>query len=732
MLSRQGQWNRSGDLCTGAAIDDSIVFDNPNYNPFIKCDCSSQNGIVCHITQLKVYVLNVVGVIPDELWNLTSLFNLQSFGSEIRRNINTNVLNSSGFNGKEQDKYLFSKNKSSFKFLFKYYTTSSHVSLKAFSSTTTSASDQASNESDSPITEAEGDEMEFNRVNCLVWVLHESAGSFSHAIESLELPGSGAELAMAWNGKDVHEWHRRIAYRVAVYALLKMAIEVENLLSQDRHNIHAPVKEMIFQFFIKEVVYRIRRKVCSKTSAFSINFLEFKLNRKTFSGVAGIIVAISCCVAIGKLGPGRISCPMFKMSIEDASIELMNISYSFVSVDKLHQLATEAGFEPDFLSHFGKKVLPCNNVEELEFWIGLAQKKLLVAFHRESVLLETKTLHEKVQADSLVTLGLFAYLGRKTRKFLSSKGINDLDEMLKDFLSYLECGSLFIYPEFSSISVYQLFMEVVTDEIGWLDFYAAFPSFCNQERRSKHHAIQAEKEIILSNVFTVCYDVFSGFAHFTRSAQQPLEAELLAFLLRSGLLKNSETGSSDRIPSLGTKSTSRFSAALEAKEKPTELVTRGNTNNKSQHPFNLRKVRLTGNDSSCQDSSSAGGDAITFVEGTNAAKSNAQQEGLIKKYSIKLMSTSMLEGHKITERERRKIKRTVNDITTLIPITILMLLPVSAVGHAAMLAAIKRYMPSMIPSPYSTERLDVVKQLERTKKMEVKSWGSLEDPPTMP
>ncbi|KAH9665816.1 LETM1 domain-containing protein [Citrus sinensis] len=697
------------------------------------------------------------------------LLHTQSFGSEIRRNINTNVLNSSGFNAKEQDKYLFSKNKSSFKFLFKYYTTSSHVSLKAFSSTTTSASDQASNESDSPITEAEGDEMEFNRVNCLVWVLHESAGSFSHAIESLELPGSGAELAMAWNGKDVHEWHRRIAYRVAVYALLKMAIEVENLLSQDRHNIHAPVKEILFpkmmaagefienqlsmrhsellQWFRIVELPRIAGFFSSLLKKWSIEYA----GRKTFSGVAGIIVAISCCVAIGKLGPGRISCPMFKMSIEDASIELMNISYSFVSVDKLHQLATEAGFEPDFLSHFGKKVLPCNNVEELEFWIGLAQKKLLVAFHRESVLLETKTLHEKVQADSLVTLGLFAYLGRKTRKFLSSKGINDLDEMLKDFLSYLECGSLFIYPEFSSISMYQLFMEVVTDEIGWLDFYAAFPSFCNQERRSKHHAIQAEKEIILSNVFTVCYDVFSGFAHFTRSAQQPLEAELLAFLLRSqslltvclddywaaydissGLLKNSETGSSDRIPSLGTKSTSRFSAALEAKEKPTELVTRGNTNNKPQHPFNLRKVRLTGNDSSCQDSSSAGGDAITFVEGTNAAKSNAQQEGLIKKYSIKLMSTSMLEGHKITERERRKIKRTVNDITTLIPITILMLLPVSAVGHAAILAAIKRYMPSMIPSPYSTERLDVVKQLERTKKMEVKSWGNLEDPPTMP
>lgn len=36
----------------------------------------------------------------------------------------------------------------------------------------------------------------------------------------------------------------RMALQVAVCALLKMAIEVENLLSQDRHNIHAPVKEM--------------------------------------------------------------------------------------------------------------------------------------------------------------------------------------------------------------------------------------------------------------------------------------------------------------------------------------------------------------------------------------------------------------------------------------------------------------------------------------------------------
>ncbi|XP_031269820.1 uncharacterized protein LOC116128238 isoform X1 [Pistacia vera] len=671
--------------------------------------------------------------------------------------------------------FHLSKSNLSHEFLIKYYSSASRVSMRALSST--SASEQTSSENVAPMAKAEDDEMEFSRVNCLVWVLHESARSFSRSVESLGLAGSGAELSMAWNGKDVNEWHKRIAYRVVVYALLKVAIEVEILLSHDRHNNAAPVNDILApkinamreyiesQLSIRhsELVQWFRIVELPRIEGFFSSLLKKWSMEYAGSGVAGIIVAISCCAAVGKLGPERIVCPTFKMSIEDVSVELMNISGSFVPVDKLHQLATEAGFEPDFLSHFGKKVLLDKNTEELEFWIGLAQKKLSIAFYREGLLCGTKNLHEKVQADSLANLGLFAYLGRMTRLFLSSKGIKDVDEMVKDFLSYLECGILFIYPEFSSISVYQHFMEIVTDEIGWLDFYAAFPSMCNQERRSKHHAIQAEKEIILSNVFAVCYDVFSGFAHFSRSTQQTLDAELLAFLLRSqsllticlddywaaydrsstGLLKIAETGASDHIPTVGTKGTTRLSAPQEGKQRRYELLTHRNMENKSQHPSNVRKAM-----------SSAEAGAIDFMEDTSSGKTNSMQESLVRKYSIKLMSTSsdvwmgtqllfidismslelllkQLHGYKVTMRERKKLKRTLNDIATLIPITILMLLPVSAVGHAAMLAAIKKYMPSMIPSPYSSERLDVVKQLERTKKMEVQSWGNLEDPSTM-
>ncbi|KAG5548375.1 hypothetical protein RHGRI_013914 [Rhododendron griersonianum] len=69
------QWNISGEPCNGAAIDTTVLWniDSTDYNPGIRCDC---NGTVCHITQLKVYALDVVGGIPEELWSLTSLYSL--------------------------------------------------------------------------------------------------------------------------------------------------------------------------------------------------------------------------------------------------------------------------------------------------------------------------------------------------------------------------------------------------------------------------------------------------------------------------------------------------------------------------------------------------------------------------------------------------------------------------------------------------------------------------------
>ncbi|XP_072961939.1 probable LRR receptor-like serine/threonine-protein kinase At1g56140 isoform X2 [Typha angustifolia] len=73
----QSTWNFSGEPCSGIAKDTTTMLDNnQQFNPGIKCDCSYNNGTTCHITKLKVYALDVVGSIPQELQNLTYLTNL--------------------------------------------------------------------------------------------------------------------------------------------------------------------------------------------------------------------------------------------------------------------------------------------------------------------------------------------------------------------------------------------------------------------------------------------------------------------------------------------------------------------------------------------------------------------------------------------------------------------------------------------------------------------------------
>ncbi|KAF8025614.1 hypothetical protein BT93_F2453 [Corymbia citriodora subsp. variegata] len=712
------------------------------------------------------------------------------------------ALNPSKLFRKDRESYGCSNDFSSSKFFLAYHPSPREYSLRALSPTASLFTDETIVENWGQIVKSHSKKMEFNRVNCLVWVLHESAKSFSAAIELLELAGSSTEISMAWLGKDVHQWHKRIAYQlpqhvldngglagleglhslqgssflnliqVAAYAMLTTAVEVEFLLSHERSNNSSVVREILGPRLnlIKEsiesqlserhtgLVGWFREVELPRIAGFFIPLLKKWSMEYAGSGVAGIVVAISCCSAVAKLGPRQSSCCMLSMSIDAILLELMDLSQSLVSVDKVHKLATEAGFELDFLTHFGRKFLPSEESEELEFWIGLAQKKLSLAFQKEPLVSCMEDSPDKVKAEGLAILGLFAYLGRRTRLFLSKMGIREVDEHVKDFLSFLECGIIFIYPEFSSVPMYQIFMEMIIDEIGWLDFYASQTASCPDRKRSKQHVIQAETEIILSRVFTTCYDVFSGFAHFSRSTLQPLDSEVLAFLLKSQSLlsvcledywaiydrsgespKTAETGALDPTLTAATKQKAKRSIALEAQHKASVLMAQERFENMSQHVPKLTK-----------DTNTNTTVALATVNKAGDTKSDARDEGLCRKFSIKLVSAGnnilmgtqllwidimvslelllkQMRGHNLRERGKKKLKRTLHDIATLIPVTILMLLPVSAVGHAAMIAAIKKYIPSLIPSPFSKERQDIVKQLNRTKKMEVRLWSNLED-----
>ncbi|KAG4399285.1 hypothetical protein GLYMA_08G202800v4 [Glycine max] len=586
--------------------------------------------------------------------------------------------------------------------------------------------------------------MKFNRVDCVVWLLHESSRSFSEAINSLGLARSGPALAMAWIGKDVHEWHRRIAYQVAVHALIKAAIGLEILLSHERLNEFSPVKEIlspIMNQIGEHIEIRLKMKhpylvqwfretEMPRIAGYFIPLLKKWSVEYAGSGIAGIIVAITCCSAVVKLGARRICCPLLVLSLEDVLVKLMDFSLNLAPVDKLHRLATEAGFELNFLSHFGGKVFPNEKTEDLEFLIGLAHKKLLKAFCEESITSKKQNFQQKIEADSLATLGLFTYLGRRTRIFLSAMGIKDLDGVIMNFLSYLECGILFVYPEFSSIRVYQCFMEVVTEEIGWLDFYGSYVQINCKEKRSKYNARQAEKEIISSVVFTVCYDVFSGFAHFNRSTQQSLDTASRSYLLRCESLNTADHAAFDNHTSyMGSINGPKLPLVFEVQQMPHDLTTEGCPKNNFQNSCIFNKAPI-----------SAITNKKTYEEDTCVDKSNPQHESFIKRYSIKLASTSadlwmgivllfidimvaleilvrQVHGCKASGSQRKRLNRTMTDIIVLIPVTILMLIPVTAVGHAAILAAIKKYMPCLIPSSFSSERLDVVKQIKRTREM---------------
>lgn len=57
-------------------------------------------------------------------------------------------------------------------------------------------------------------DIEFNRIDCLVGVIHEAAKGVLDAIQRHESNRRDPELAMAWRGVDVHSWHKKVAYQV--------------------------------------------------------------------------------------------------------------------------------------------------------------------------------------------------------------------------------------------------------------------------------------------------------------------------------------------------------------------------------------------------------------------------------------------------------------------------------------------------------------------------------------
>mmetsp|Transcript_5860 Transcript_5860/g.8141 ORF Transcript_5860/g.8141 Transcript_5860/m.8141 type:complete len:214 (+) Transcript_5860:1-642(+) len=68
-----------------------------------------------------------------------------------------------------------------------------------------------------------------------------------------------------------------------------------------------------------------------------------------------------------------------------------------------------------------------------------------------------------------------------------------------------------------------------------------------------------------------------------------------------------------------------------------------------------------------------------------------------------------IKGETLKPREARMLQRTAKDLFTLVPCTIILLIPLTPVGHVLVFSAIQKYFPDFYPSPYTERRQNLVK-----------------------
>jgi len=88
-----------------------------------------------------------------------------------------------------------------------------------------------------------------------------------------------------------------------------------------------------------------------------------------------------------------------------------------------------------------------------------------------------------------------------------------------------------------------------------------------------------------------------------------------------------------------------------------------------------------------------------FGEGTSCLVSDVQ-------YAY-LMLEKAASGKTLKPREVNAVRRTGKDLLTLIPFTIILIIPLSPVGHVLVFTFIQRFFPEFYPSCYTDKRLNL-------------------------
>ncbi|XP_058207438.1 uncharacterized protein LOC131320674 isoform X1 [Rhododendron vialii] len=769
----------------------------------------------------------------------------------------------------------------------------------------------------------------------LVQLLHDAARVFELEIKEQISLLRNSWFSTAWLGVDQNAWVKALSYQASVYALLQAASEISSRGDERDRDINVFVqRSLLRQSGPLESV--ISEKLSTKQPEASewfwseqvptvvasfVNYFESDICFIAATSMSGngscvgpgnakditlIMLALSCIAAITKLGPTKVSCSQFFSMIPDITGRLMDMLVDFIPIRQTYRSVKDIGLHREFLVHFGPRAAACRvgndgGMEEVLFWVSLVQKQLQRAIDRERIWSRLTTCESiEVLERDLAIFGFFIALGRSTKSFLSANGFEVVNEPIEGFLRYLIGGSVLYYPQLSSISSYQLYVEVVCEEMEWLPFY---PGITSTSKRSHGHKSTYEgppNAEAIPQLLDVCSYWIQSFIKYSKWLENPSNVKAARFLSkghnklmecmeelkvrRNEISEGSVEQSVDRIGSgtyslTGKEPDSSFDKAMESVEEallrleellqelhvsssisgkehlkaactdlerirrlkkeaeyleasfrakadslqqgdddtspPSISEQQQGENGKSSRDVSKRKPRglwnfllhipnrrsdpgsLTadGNDDELfrKSASSMGVEDLQSNEiqrfellrnelielekrvqrsadqaeneeeevkwkdrSSNYSYEGAQLAPVQKKGNIieksfdKLKETStdvwqgtqllaidvaaalgllrrVLIGDELTDKEKKVLQRTLTDLASVVPIGFLMLLPVTAVGHAAMLAAIQRYVPSLIPSTYGPERLYLLRQLEKLKELETTEVNPHED-----
>nr|XP_043609735.1 uncharacterized protein LOC122581566 isoform X4 [Erigeron canadensis] len=693
--------------------------------------------------------------------------------------------------------------------------------------------------------------------SALLQSLHDVAREFESALRVQSSVSNLSWFSIDWIGVDQNAWVKTLSYQASACSLLLAACEVLSLGDRRNREINVLVQKSLSQL-CATLENAIRDTLSDKKSELYewfwseqvplavstyVNYFEDQrfadvvgINKGLLSslvdasGKAVPIFALGCVAAITKLGPAKVSCTQFYSIVPNVNGRLMEMLLGLVSIRKAYHSIKKIGLHREFLVHFGPRAAACrveddHSTKEVLFWVNLVHKQLLQALGRERIWSRLSTSESiEVLNKDLAIFGFFIALGRRTQCFLCAKNFETLPEPIGGLIRYFIGGSVLYYPQLSSISSYQLYVEVVCEELDWLPFYPGVENLRLMHGHKSTRDPPSEEAIAL--VLDVCSHWIQSFIKYSKWLEHPSNVKAVRFLSRGhnilkkskeevGLPKklmteNGATGlveiASSRSYISSRKDLDSFDKALESVDeallklekllqkrhisssnsgrehlKPAgsdldkirklkkeaefleasfrakaDLLKQDNTRvtetNEIQQ-FNLIRNELQELERRVQRSAKSSNNKEEEVNVMDdAAKYSSDPKGLqvvkvqekenfIEKFLDRLKETTtdvlqgtqllaidvaaatgllirVLTGDELTEKEKQGLRRTLTDLASVIPIGFLMLLPVTAVGHAAMLAAIKRYIPSLIPSTYGPERLDLLRQLKKVKEMD--------------